>query len=140
MAVSIEKITLWRGMVENRPGALADVLEPITAAGANFDIVMGYREPGASRAVVEIYPVRGKKLTQVAEGAGLRPASIPALLVTGQNRAGLALRVAHAIAEGGINLTFVVAQVLGRKYTGVFGFETDADATRAVGLIRKSAR
>jgi hypothetical protein len=102
---------------------------------------MGYHDTAhPEQAVIEVFPVKGKKLTEAAEGAGLSPSTIPALLVTGANRAGLAHRVAHALAAAGINLRFLVAQALGRSYAAVLGFESEADATRAVPLIRKAAR
>jgi hypothetical protein len=44
-----------------------------------------------------------------------------------------------AIADGDINLSFVLAQVVGRKYAAVFGFESDADAARAASLIKKAS-
>ena len=58
--------------------------------------------------------------------------SIPAILVSGPNRAGLAHRVARTLADAGINVVFLVAQVVGRSYSAVFGFESDADANSAV--------
>jgi hypothetical protein len=141
MALSVKKITLWRGVVENRPGALAEVLEPVAAAKADLQVVMGYREPGQpGKAAIELYPVSGRRLSQAVEGAGLTPAAIPALLVSGANRAGVAHRVARALADAGINLAFLVAQVVGRSYSAVFGFESEADAAKAAGLIRKAAR
>jgi hypothetical protein len=58
VAVSIRKLTLWRTEVEHRPGALSELLEPLSAAGADLQIVMGYRIPGQKgRAVVEVAPV-----------------------------------------------------------------------------------
>jgi hypothetical protein len=141
MALSVKKITLWRGVVENRPGALAEVLEPVAAAKADLQVVMGYREPGQpGKAAIELYPVTGRRLSEAVEGAGLSPAAIPALLVSGPNRAGVAHRVARALADGGVNLAFLVAQVLGRNYSAVFGFESESDAAKAAGLIRKAAR
>lgn len=141
MSVSIKKITLWRGVVENRPGALAEVLDPVSASGADLQVVMGYREPGdVNKAVIELYPVRGRKPTEAVEGAGLKPAAIPAVLVNGPNRAGLAHRVARALSDAGINIAFLVAQVVGRSYSAVFGFESDQDATSAIAVIRKAVR
>ncbi len=139
MAVTVQKITLWRGEVANRPGALAEILEPLTAAGADLQVLMGYREPGKDRAVVEIHPVAGRKRAEAAQRAGLAPSNIPTLLVRGDNRAGLGHRMARALADSGLNIAFLVAQVVGRKYSAVFGFETEADADRAMKLIKKAA-
>ena len=138
MPVTVKKIVLWREQVTNRPGALAEVLEPLSAAGADLQVVMGYREHGTQKAVIEMYPIAGRKLTEAAESAGLGPSAIPALLVRGDNRAGLAHRVARALAEGRLNVGFLVAQVVGRKYSAVFGFETEAEADAALGIIKKA--
>jgi hypothetical protein len=63
---------------------------------------------------------------------------MPVLLVEGDNRGGLGAALAGAMADAGINMTFLVAQVLGRKFTAVFGFESDADAKKATGILKKS--
>jgi hypothetical protein len=40
--------------------------------------------------------------------------------------------------DPGINLSFLVAQVIGRRYSAVIGFENDADAKKAATLIKKA--
>jgi hypothetical protein len=140
MAITVKRITLWRGTVEDRPGALAEVLAPVAAARADLQVVMGYQEPGDKlRAVIELYPVTGKKLTGAVKGAGLSPTSMPALLVSGDNRPGVAHAAAAAIGAAGINLSFLVAQAVGRRYSAVFGFSSEADAVRAAKLIKSAA-
>ena len=102
---------------------------------------MGYRFPGnETRAAVELAPVTGKKGTAAAQRAGLQPYGIPTLLVTGDNRPGLGYALSQGMADAGINMAFLVAQVLGRKYSAVFGFESDADADRAAAVIKKAAK
>lgn len=140
MAITIKPITLWRVEVQDRPGALAEVLEPLAGARADLQVVMGYKLPGErTRAVLELWPVSGKKLSQAAEGAGLTPSHTPTLLVTGDNRAALGHAIARGLADAGINLSFLVAQVTGRRYSAVLGFESEADAKRAAGLVRRAA-
>jgi hypothetical protein len=140
MAVTVKRITLWRKELEHKAGTLAGTLGPLTEAGADLQIVMGYRYPGESaKAAVELYPIKSKKATQAAQGAGLAMASIPALVVEGDDRPGLGHAIAQAIAEAGVNLDFLVAQVIGRKYSAVIGFENDADAIKASTLIKKLA-
>lgn len=137
MAVSIRKVTLWRTEVEHRPGALSDLLEPLAAAGADLQIVMGYRIPGQkTRAVIEVAPLGTRGLARAAETAGLAPGGAPTLLVLGDNRPGLANRIASALAESGVNIAFLVAQVVGRRYSAVFGFESEADLDKATDRIR----
>ncbi|HYV42653.1 MAG TPA: hypothetical protein VEO02_12760 [Thermoanaerobaculia bacterium] len=139
MAIKVRSITLWRREVENRPGALAETLEPLARAGADLQVVMGYRQPGGEdQAILELYPVSGKKATTAAGDAGLSASTIPTLLVEGDNRPGIGHAMARAIADAGINMNFLVAQTIGRKFSAVFGFETEADAKTAAALIRKA--
>jgi hypothetical protein len=141
MPVTVKKITLWRKELQNRPGTLAAALEPVSKAGADLHVVMGYCYPGdRTKAAVELFPVTGKKATAAAQAAGLAPSGIPALHVEGDNRPGLGHSITRALAEGGVNLDFLVAQVIGRKYSAVIGFEHDADADKAIALIKKAAK
>lgn len=139
MAVTVKKATLWRREVENKTGVLATILEPLAAAGTDLQVVMGYRYPGSeSKAAIELYPVSNKKAMAAAQAAGLNASSIPTLLVQGDNKPGLGYATAKAIADAGINLSFLVAQVIGGTYSAVFGFETTADADKAATLIKKA--
>jgi hypothetical protein len=47
--------------------------------------------------------------------------------------------LAKAIGDAGINMSFVTAQVVSRRYAAVFGFENEADARKAATLIKKAA-
>ena len=67
------------------------------------------------------------------------PGGSSALLVEGDNRSGLGHAFSRSIADAGINMTFLVAQVLGRRYSAVVGFDTEADAGAAAALIKKAA-
>ena len=138
MAVTVKTIKYWRGVVEHQPGVLARVLEPIAATGQNLQVVMGYRMH-EGKAAIELYPVTGKKSVAALEAAGFSAPPIPALLVQGDDRAGLGLATAKALSEAGINIAFLVGQVVGRRFTAVFGFESEADTKKAAGLIKKAA-
>ncbi|MBI3526610.1 MAG: hypothetical protein HY067_01425 [Betaproteobacteria bacterium] len=139
MAISTKKVVLWRKEVDNQPGVLARTLAPLAEAGANLQIVMGYRFPGnESRAAIEIFPVSGRKLTSAAGTAGLSASAIPTLVVEGDNRAGLGRAIAGSLADAGINLGFLVAQVIGKRYSAVIGFDTEDDLKKATPLIRKA--
>lgn len=139
MAIKVRSITLWRREVENRPGELAATLEPLARAGSDLQVVMAYGLPGeGNRAVLELYPVSGKKGAVAAGAAGLAASAIPTLLVEGDNKPGLGYAISRAIADAGINISFLVAQAIGRKFSAVFGFEMEADAKTAAALIRKA--
>jgi len=139
MATTVKKIVFWRKEVDNRAGILANALAPLAGAGTDIQVVLAYRFPGhESKAAIELYPVTGKKSATAAKEAGFSPSNIPALLVEGDNRAGLGYATSQAIANAGISLDFVVAQVIGRKFSAVFGFESEADAAKCAGIIRKA--
>ena len=140
MPVTVKKITLWRKEVDNQAGMLAGTLEPLARAGADLHVVMGYRYPGnEAKAVIELHPLAGRKVTSAAQQVGLAASSIPTLLVEGDNKPGLAHKIAQAVAEAGVNLSFLVAQVLGKRFVATLGFETEADAKKAVSLIKNAA-
>lgn len=139
MAVIVKKIVLWRKEVKNEPGVLANALAPLAHTGTDIHVVMAYRFPGEeTKAAIELYPVAGKKSAAAAREAGFTASAIPALLVEGDNRAGIGYAAAQAIADAGINMDFLVAQVVGRKYSAVFGFQSDADAAKCAAIIRKA--
>jgi hypothetical protein len=141
MSVKITRIKLWRSEVENKPGILARTLEPLAASRADLELVMGYRYPGApEKAAIEVYPVTGKKSVAAAQTVGLAASSVATLLVTGNNKAGLGHVIARAIADAGVNMDFLVAQVVGRRYAAVIGFYTEADAMTAAKIIKKATK
>lgn len=139
MALTVRKITLWRREVANHPGMLADVLEPLAAAGASLRIVMGYRFPNdQTMSAIELFPVAGRAAIRAAAEAGLAASPIPCLLVEGDDRPGLGARMARAVAAQGINIAFLMAETIGRKFSAVFGFDSDADAVKASAAIRRA--
>jgi len=140
MAVTVRTIELWRREVENRPGTLTSVLAPLAEAGADLQLVMGYRYPGnEAKAAIEVFPIKGKKAAAAAAAAGLQQAAISALLIEADNRVGLGHAISKALADAGINLDFLVAQVIGRKCTALAGFGNAEDSRKAAVLIRKAA-
>jgi hypothetical protein len=140
MPVTVRNISLWRKEIENQVGTLARTLQPVTKAGINLRVLMGYRYPGeGTKAAIELYPIAGKEAAAAASEAGLSATSIPTLLIEGDDRPGLGLAIAQAIAGVGINMTFFVAQALGRRFSAVIGFESEADAKTAAPLIKKAA-
>jgi hypothetical protein len=140
MPVTVKSISLWRKEVENQVGVLAQTLEPVTKTGANLRVLMGYRYPDdATKAAIELYPIAGKKATAAAAEAGLVASSIPTLLVEGDDKPGLGLVIAEAVSAARVNMSFFVAQAIGRRFSAVLGFETEADAKTATPLIKKAA-
>ena len=141
MALTVKKVTLWRTEVQNKPGALSGVLAPLAEAGRDLQVVMGYHYHGAPEsAIIEVCPISGKKSTAAAAKAGLAASAIPTLLIQGDNKPGLGHAIAQAIAEAGINVTFLVAQVINKRFSAVMGFEDEAASERATRLIKQALK
>jgi hypothetical protein len=141
MSISVKAITLSRAETDDRPGLLADTLAPLAEAGNDLRIVMGYKMAGQTgRAVLELFPVKGKRATAAAAAAGLAASGISTLLVEGDDRRGLGHDLAKAIADAGVDVHFLVAQVVGRKFSAVIGFGSVEDARKAGSAMKKAAR
>src|SRR5260370_34222894 len=84
MPITVKQIILWRSEVDNKPGALAGTLEPPAKAGADLKVIMGYKRPTAEgKAVIEVFPITGKKLAAAAGDSAVCAAVSPTPLVVG---------------------------------------------------------
>jgi hypothetical protein len=61
------------------------------------------------------------------------------LKVEGDNKPGVGHAITQALADAQINLGFLMTQVVGSRYSAIIGFESEADAAKAVGLVKKAA-
>jgi hypothetical protein len=113
-------------------------LETALAIEDSSSVVMGYRYGAGEKATIELYPVTGKKTVAAAKGMGIAASATPTLLVTGDNKPVLGHVIAKAIGDAGVNVGFLVAQVIGRRYSAVVGFDSEADAKTAAALIKKA--
>lgn len=138
MPVTVKNVVVWRKEVAHEPGQLARTLQPLAEAGADLHVVMGYAE--GERGIVELCSIAGKRATDAARQAGLVPSPKPTLLVEGDNRPGLGFEIANAVAERGVSISFIVAQVVGDRYSAILGFHDEDDAKKAATAIKKAAR
>ena len=138
MAVTVENVTIWRKEVMHKPGELARALEALAKAGADLKVIMAYAEK--DRGIIEVGPISGKKVTDAATKAGFAASTKPALLIEGDDRPGLGFEIAKAIADIGVSISFDVTQVIGKKYSGVYGFQSEEFARKAAEAIKKAAR
>ncbi len=138
MAVRITRISLWRTEVPSRPGALAEALEPLAQGNADLKVVrLRAARNGAGRHTVAVYGGEGKRAAMVARAAGFSLAPPTTVLLEGDNRPGLAYAVANAIAWAGIGVRDLDAEVVGTRYSAILTFNSEADAEKAVAVIRK---
>ena len=141
MAYVINKVDVWSGEIEDRPGALADKLTAVSGAGANVEFLVSRRAPDKpGTGVIFLTPIKGAKQKSAAQAAGLTTTdSLHSVRVEGPDRAGLGAKMTRAIADAGINLRGISAAALGRRAATYFAFDSAADADTAI-RDRKSTR
>src|SRR3981189_3320094 len=142
--LTVKTVQLWILIGADRKGRPRDAVEPRVEAGANLQIVMGYRYPGElDRAAVEVFPVDGPTQEAAARKAGFEQSDTPCRRGDGEGRNGPGAQMARALSDAGISMAFCVAQTVGRKFTAVIGFLTEEDAAKATKIIlglRKPAK
>jgi hypothetical protein len=140
MAYTVSKVEMWTGAIHDRVGGLAAKLGALADAGANLDMVIARRQPHLpGRGVVFLGPVAGAKAHKAAKAAGLSKANdLVALRVEGPNKAGEGSRMAHLLAEAGINLRGLAAIATGNKVVVSLGFDSADDANKAARLLRSA--
>ena len=141
MDIRIKQIGFWRTEVPRRSGALAKALEPLAQHGADLKVVRVRAAPGrAKRNIVEVYAGEGQRATVVARAAGFSPSRATTLLLQGDNRPGFAYAVANAVAWAGIEVRDQEAGVVDSRFSSTLTFDSEADATKAIAVIRKVIR
>ncbi|HEY5705359.1 MAG TPA: hypothetical protein VIS96_07280 [Terrimicrobiaceae bacterium] len=141
MSFTVTKVDIWSSKIEDKPGGLAKVLSALGNAGASLDCVIARRDPTKSGSgIAFLTPVKGAAARKAAQSEGLAPAkNVATLKIEGDDAPGLGGRIAAAIADAGINLRGVSAAVIGKKFVAYFGFDSAADATKAVRTLKTLA-
>jgi hypothetical protein len=139
MALKVSKLEVWSAPVDDRAGGMADKLEPLSRAGANFEFVLARRtaeQPGAG--IMFVAPVKGTKLVQAAQAAGFaKTATLQSVRVEGTNQAGAGARITRALANAGVSFRGISAMAIGRKFVGFVALDSAEDAAKAAAVLRK---
>jgi hypothetical protein len=72
MALKATKAEVWAVSIDDRAGGVADKLDPLAKAGANFEMVFARRTPeNPGKGMLFVTPIKGVKATRVAQEAGM---------------------------------------------------------------------
>jgi hypothetical protein len=141
LKLTVKQVKLWVFHGGDRKGMLADALEPLAAAGVHLQVVMAYRFPTElDRCAIEVFPIDGPTAEAEARRAGFAQSDTPCLLVEGDDRRGLGARISRAISDAKVSMAFLMAQVVGKKFSAAIGFASDEDAAAATKAIQALAR
>jgi hypothetical protein len=138
MPYTVKKVDVWAGAIEDKVGGLAAKLEPLAAAGTNFEFAIARRDqPGTGLVFVE--PVKGAKQTKAAAAAGLaKAAEIGALKVAGPDKPGLCARVTKALGDAGISIRAISAMAVGKQCVMYIAFDSADDAAKGTKAVSKA--
>jgi hypothetical protein len=138
MNMIIERAHVWVASLDDQPGGLAEVLQPLKGAGADLDFIIARRtaeQPG--KGVVFVTPLRSDREIAAAADLGFNLAnSIHSVRVQGQNRAGLAADLVQTLATAGLGVRGLSAAELGTRFVMYIGFDSEADADQALRVLQ----
>lgn len=139
MPYVITKVDVWAATIEDRPGGLAEKLEPLFAGGVNLDFVVARRQHDNSKTgVVFVAPVTGVGQSRAAKNAGFKKADdMHSLRFEGPDKAGLGNHIASVLGAAEINMRGFSGAALGKKAVFYFSFDTPEEARKASSTLKK---
>ena len=130
----VERVDVWAATIEDKPGGLAQMLAGLREAGADLDFILARRsadKPG--KGVVFVTPLRGDAEVRAAATLGFNvTGSVHSVRVEGENKPGIASELTAKLAAKRINLRGLSAAVTGSRFILYLGFDSEADANKAV--------
>ncbi len=139
MKLSISRTDVWAATIDDRPGAVAEKLGALAAAGANLGFIIARRMPEQrGSGVLFVTPLKGAKQVKAAEGCGFQKTeSLHSVRAEGLDKAGLGAKMTKALAAAGINLRGISAAAIGTRFVTYLALDTTADATKVLSTLRK---
>jgi len=123
MANRISQVTAVTLRIEDRVGALADMLDLLRESGMSMVAIASQRRTGTALMVI---PTDLEAIRKLARDQGILLSQRQVFLVEGDDGVGVLCDVARKIADAGINIEDVAALSTAEKYAAVFTF-ADAD-------------
>lgn len=139
MALKVTKADMWAASIDDRRGGAAEKIEPLSAAGADFQFVLARRTPESpGKGLVIVTPVKGAKVTKAAGAAGfVRATDLHGLRIEGAGKPGLGAKIMRALGDAGISFRGFSGASLGRQFVAYLALDNAQDAARAAAAIKK---
>jgi hypothetical protein len=139
MALKASKAEVWAVSVDDRAGGVADKLEMLARAGANFEMVFARRTPeNPGRGMLFVTPVKGAKATRAAQEAGMgRPETIYSVRIEGGDKPGLGASIARALGDAGVSFRGISGIAIGKKFVSYVACDSADDQARAIAALKK---
>jgi len=139
MDLLVEHVDVWAAAIQDKPGAVAELLRALHKAGADLQFIIARRAPDKpGTGVVFVTPLQGDREIRAASQLGFNVTqSLHSLRVMGQDKAGIIAELTQALAEGGINLRGLAASVIGSQFVAYVGIDSLEDANNATHILTR---
>jgi hypothetical protein len=139
MAFKATKAEVWAVDIDDRAGGVADKLDLLGKAGANFEMVLARRTPETpGKGMLFATPVKGAKVIRAAREAGMGiPATIFSVRVEGTDRPGLGAKIARALGDAGVSFRGISGLAIGRKFVSYLACDSAQDQAKAIAALKK---
>ena len=139
MALKSTKAEVWAVSIDDRSGGVADKLEPLAKAGANFEMVFARRTPeNPDKGMLFVTPVKGAKVTRAAREAGMgTPQTIYSVRIECADRPGLGAKIARALGNAGISFRGISGIAIGGRFLSYIACDSARDQAKAIAALKK---
>ncbi|HEY4038727.1 MAG TPA: ACT domain-containing protein [Burkholderiaceae bacterium] len=139
MDLLVEKVDVWAAPIQDRPGALAELLKTLHEAGADLQFVIARRAPEKpGTGVVFVTPLQGDREIRAASQVGFNVTqSLQSIRIMGLDKAGIVAQLTRALGENGINLRGLSASVIGSQFVAYVGVDSPADVIKAMDALSR---
>ena len=139
MALEVTRTQVWAASMKDQPGALAQKLAGLRAAGANLEFVIARRAPEKpGQGVVFVTPLKGAAQLRAAQAGGFKKSdSLHSVRVAGADKPGIGAQITAALATAGISLRGLSAGAIGKRFVAHLAVDTAVDAGKAIRVLKK---
>ena len=140
MDLLVERADVWAAPIQDRPGALAELLSALREAGADLQFIIARRSPEApGKGVVFVTPLQGDQEIRAAADAGFNVSrSLHSVRVMGADKPGIAAELTEKLGEAGVNLRGFSASVIGRQFVAYVAVDSPDDADKAMRILQNA--
>ena len=140
MNLIVQHVDVWAAAIDDKPGALAEVLTVLQQAGADLQSVISRRapeEPG--KGVVFVTPLQGDAEIAAAAQAGFNVTQVlHSVRVIGTNLPGALATLTQKLADEGINLRGFSSSTIGSRFVAYVAVDSLHEAQKAIATLESA--
>ncbi len=131
--MTAQQVTIQKLEIEDKPGALQEVLSGVAAANANILHLAAF-SLGGGKGETYFIPDKPEAIKEYAQSQGLALTEYAGFLLSGMDKIGAGAEVTKPLADAGVNVVLSTATVIGGEYYLLIVVKKE-DAEAAVGAL-----